>query len=193
MKRTFAPISVTGHVNTTREGDLLLAYVVTDVQFSVQAQWRIEVRDWQTGSVVHTVTDAAAVPPTYSQLVYNSSLLATLNGCDRTERLLRLVAEVSSKNCEGATTEVDSFLFLAPLSNVSLQDPHIKVIPALNQTTAASSLSPSWDRCDVLRPSGEGSDVAGGAVLAGHVSSVSVTVSGVAVAAYVTMCGWRAR
>ena len=183
VKRAFALISVTGHVNTTKaRGDVLTVYVVTDVVYPVQAVWSIEVRDWSSGAVVSAVNGTSAVPPMHSLLISNVTVDEVIGSCPRTRCFLRLVATVTTSECGDAAMLVENFLFLAPLTNVSLQDPQIKLTTSLVDLASPPSAK-AWDRCDVLRP--ELPVVVSEKSVAGNVTSVTVLVSGSAVAAYV--------
>ena len=189
VRRAFAPISFTGHINATRAGDALLGYLVTDVQMAVRAAWTVEVRSWQDGAVLRSVNGTATVQPAYSLLVINDTVSSVLDdACDRLACFLRLSAVVSSDECLDAALEVETFLFLAPLANVSLQEPHIKVTATSASLSPPASRATSWDHCAPLRSGPVLGDHVGGGLdvpLAGNVSAVTVLVSAQAVAAYV--------
>ena len=187
VKRAFAPIAITGHVNATKaRGDVLTLYVVTDVPYPVQAHWAVEVREWSTGAVVRAINGTQAVPRMHSTLVLNETVASVLGSCAASLCFLRLVAAVTSDECADAELLVDGFLFLAPLANVSLQDPRIKITPAAVEVSTAAGEGRGWDRCAALRavePRAREGGVEG--VGAGNVSSMAVVVSASAMAAYV--------
>ena len=186
VKRAFAPVIITGHLNTTDKGDTLSVYVVSDLQMPLSVQWAIEVRQWSDGAVVDTVRGSSDVPKHYSKQVWKGMVDDVLGGqCDRIRCFVRLATNVSSVECSQPSAELEWFLFLAPLSNVTLLGPHLAV--NLVATTIASSSSPSftasnWDRCSLLLSPSPPTD---NQHTVGLATSVWVNVSTTAVAAYV--------
>ena len=190
VKRAFAPLMISGHINSTDKGDTLSVYVVSDVQLPIDVQWAIELRRWSNGSVVHTVSGSSDVPKHYSKLVWKG-LLDTIVGpyCDRIGCFLRLAANASSGACNQPPAELEWFLFLAPLSNVTLLDPTLEVSLVPTSSAIPASLpsisSSGWDHCSLLQTSLPPPPSAGHNAADQLVTSVRVNVSTAAVAAYV--------
>lgn len=190
VKRAFAPAIVTGHLNSTQKGDTLSVYIVSDLQLPLAAQWAIELRQWSDGAVVHTVSGSSDVLKHYSKLVWKGLLDDVIaNHCSRIDCFLRLSANVSTDQCNQPAAQLEWFLFLAPLTNVTLLDPNLTV--SFITTTSTSSTTPpstaaDWDHCSLLRTTLPSSLPSAGKRRAdGLVASVWVSVSTVAVAAYV--------
>ena len=189
VKRAFAPVIVTGHVNSTDKGDTLSVYVVSDLQMPLSVQWAVEIRQYSDGTVVRTTTNHSTVPKHYSQRVWFGMLDDAIGtSCDRIRCFVRLAANVTSDECNQPVSELEWFLFLAPLANVTLLDP-VLAVDLVATTTASPSSPPStaseWDSCSLLRTTPRPPSSAGRKQAGGLASSVWVNVSTAAVAAYV--------
>ena len=192
VKRAFAPVIVTGHVNSTDKGDTLSVYVVSDLQLPLSVQWAIEVRQYSDGFVVHTLSGSSDVPKHYSKLVWKGMLDDVLaKQCDRIGCFLRLAANASSEECNQPSAELEWFLFLAPLANVTLLEPNLAV-DLVATTSVASSFSTSppstasqWSHCTPLRAQVPPPSSAAATRRSELAASVWVNVSTSAVAAYV--------
>jgi hypothetical protein len=192
VKRAFAPLLITGHINNTKQGDILTTYIVSDLQTPVVAQWQVELRSWVDGSLIGiSVEGAMNVSGMYSKLVLTQSVDELLMGkCNRTNCFIRMSANIIIPDCQQKITanpiSLENFLLLTSLTNVTLFDPNIKFIPQFYYKHYSSLPSASYDQCQVLhssvRPGGvrwsEGDDV-------GQVEAVTLTVSGSAVGVYV--------